>query len=122
MKRSEIREEAVKKLYSYFISSEVDRNYEEAYIKELVEGVILKEDELKKIANSYLKEGWDIDRLSLVDKAIIYVALYELKHTSLPYKVVIDEALNLSKKYSDEKIKDMINAVLDSYYKDNNGR
>lgn len=122
MKRSEIREEAVKKLYSYFISSEVDKNYEEAYIKELVEGVILKEDELKKIANSYLKEGWDIDRLSLVDKAIIYVALYELKHTSLPYKVVIDEALNLSKKYSDEKIKDMINAVLDSYYKDNNGR
>lgn len=122
MKRSEIREEAVKRLYSYFVSNEVDRNYEEAYIKELVEGVILKEDELKKIANSYLKEGWDIDRLSLVDKAIIYVALYELKYTSLPYKVVIDEALNLSKKYSDEKIKDMINAVLDSYYKDHNGR
>lgn len=122
MKRSEIREETVKRLYSYFVSNEVDRNYEEAYIKELVEGVILKEDELKKIANSYLKEGWDIDRLSLVDKAIIYVALYELKYTSLPYKVVIDEALNLSKKYSDEKIKDMINAVLDSYYKDHNGR
>lgn len=122
MKRSEIREEAVKKLYSYFVSGEVDRSYEEDYIKELVEGVILKEAELKKIANSYLKEGWNIDRLSLVDKAIIYVALYEFRYTSLPYKVVIDEAINLAKKYSDIKIKDLINAVLDSYYKDNNGR
>lgn len=122
MKRSEIREEAVKKLYSYFIASELDRSYEDAYIKELVEGVILKEAELKKAANNYLKEGWDIDRLSLVDKAIIYVALYELKYTDLPYKVVIDEALNLAKKYSDIKIKDLINAVLDTYYKDNNGR
>lgn len=122
MKRSEIREEAVKKLYSYFIASELDRSYEDAYIKELVEGVILKEAELKKVANNYLKEGWDIDRLSLVDKAIIYVALYELKYTDLPYKVVIDEALNLAKKYSDDKIKDLINAVLDRYYKDNNGR
>lgn len=122
MKRSEIREEAVKKLYSYFIASELDRSYEDAYIKELVEGVILKEAELKKAANNYLKEGWDIDRLSLVDKAIIYVALYELKYTDLPYKVVIDEALNLAKKYSDDKIKDLINAVLDRYYKDNNGR
>lgn len=122
MKRSEIREEAVKKLYSYFIASELDRSYEDAYIKELVEGVILKEAELKKAANNYLKEGWDIDRLSLVDKAIIYVALYELKYTDLPYKVVIDEALNLAKKYSDIKIKDLINAVLDRYYKDNNGR
>lgn len=122
MKRSEIREEAVKKLYSYFIVSELDRSYEDAYIKELVEGVILKEAELKKAANNYLKEGWDIDRLSLVDKAIIYVALYELKYTDLPYKVVIDEALNLAKKYSDIKIKDLINAVLDRYYKDNNGR
>lgn len=122
MKRSEIREEAVKKLYSYFIASELDRSYEDAYIKELVEGVILKEAELKKAANNYLKEGWDIDRLSLVDKAIIYVALYELIYTDLPYKVVIDEALNLAKKYSDIKIKDLINAVLDRYYKDNNGR
>lgn len=122
MKRSEIREEAVKKLYSYFIASELDRSYEDAYIKELVEGVILKEAKLKKVANNYLKEGWDIDRLSLVDKAIIYVALYELKYTDLPYKVVIDEALNLAKKYSDIKIKDLINAVLDRYYKDNNGR
>ena len=58
-------------------------------------------------------KDWSIDRLSKVDKAIISLAIYELTSTDTPKVVVINEAIELSKKYSDEKVTKLINGVLD---------
>lgn len=85
------------------------------FVKELVMGVIKNEEELDKIANNYLN-NWNISRLGLTDAAIIRIAIYELLHTNTPEKVVINEAVELAKNYSDEKVVKMINGVLDKVY------
>ena len=59
-------------------------------------------------------KDWNIDRISKVDKAILSLAIYELFYTDTPDVVAINEAIELSKKYSDEKVVKLINGVLDS--------
>ena len=69
----------------------------------------------KGMANKYLN-NWTIDRLSKVDKAILSLGIYELLYTKTPSIVAINEAIELSKKYSDEDVTKMINACLDKIY------
>ena len=86
-----------------------------SFIKELVNGVIEHNDELENIANKYLN-NWNISRLGLTDGAILKIAIYELLYTDTPKKVCIDEAIELAKDFSDEKVVGMINGVLDKIY------
>ncbi len=86
-----------------------------SFIKELVYGVIEHKEELEKTANKYLN-NWSIARLGLTDGAILKIAIYELIYTDTPKKVCIDEAIELSKDFSDEKVVGMINGVLDKIY------
>lgn len=89
------------------------------FVMELIDGVIEHNDELEGIANKYLN-NWNISRLGLTDAAIIKIAIYELLYTDTPKKVVIDEAIELAKDYSDEKVVGMINGVLDKVYHESN--
>ena len=82
---------------------------------ELIHGALNKEKDLNSIANKYLN-NWNIQRLGLTDAAIIRIALYELLYTDTPSKVIINEAIELSKSYSDEKVVKMINGMLDKVY------
>ena len=95
------------------IKSVVDIDNE--FVKEIVYGVTTYKEELNSIANKYLN-GWTISRLGNTDQAILQMGIYELKYTDTPPIVVINEAVNLAKQYSDDKVKNMINAALDKYY------
>lgn len=90
---------------------------ENEFVKDIVYGVITYKDELDKIANNYM-EDWSISRLDKASSAILRMSLYELKFMDTPEIVVINEAIELAKKYSDEPIRKMINAVLDKYIKE----
>lgn len=81
----------------------------------LVFGVIEKEKEIDELADKYLVD-WKIERLNKVDKAILSIGIYELVFTDIPSIVAINEAVELSKKYSDEAVTKMINGVLDNIY------
>ena len=71
-------------------------------------------DEL--ITTSTIK--WDLSRLSLVDKSILRLAVYQLKFcTDIPPKVVVNEAIELAKKFSTDKSPPFINGVLDAVLK-----
>lgn len=85
------------------------------FLKELVEGVLNNIEDIDKNISNYL-ENWTIDRLGLTDQAIIRISVYELLYTDTPNLVCINEAIELSKKYSDEKVSKMINGVLDKIY------
>lgn len=87
------------------------------FVKEIVVGVEEKINELDEIANKYLKD-WTIDRLGKTDSSILRMGLYELIYTDTPDIVCINEAVELAKEYSDDKVKNMINAVLDNVMKD----
>lgn len=125
--RSGAREMAMKILYQVSVFEKAKASYDldemfmdiegrnKEFIENIVNEVILKKEELDKKANKYLI-NWEINRLNMVDQAIFEIAIYELIYTDTPKKVVIDEAINLSKKYSEESVVKMLNGVLDKIY------
>ena len=82
------------------------------YLNTLINGVLNNIDDIDKSIEKYI-ESWSIDRLGLTDQAILRISVYELIYTDTPDLVCINEAIELSKKYSDEKVTNMLNAVLD---------
>lgn len=125
--RSELREIIMKVIYQINLLDEAKLDYDvEKLIKEQleiqnefvdtsVEGIIKNKDRIYELANKYLSD-WTMDRLNKVDQAIISLGIYELMYTDVPSVVAINEAIELSKKYSDEAVTKMINGVLDKVY------
>ena len=127
LNRSELRVKIMTILYqiNVYETNKVEYNVDEViksvydieneFVKEIVYGVTTYKEELKNIANKYLS-GWTINRLGNTDQAIILMGIYELLYTKTPPVVVINEEINLAKLYSDDKVKNMINAALDKVY------
>lgn len=67
--------------------------------KKLIKGVLKNKIEIDKIINSVI-EGWNVETLSIVDRAIIRTATYEMKFTKTPKPVIINEAIEITKAYS----------------------
>ncbi len=125
--RSELRKNIMTILYqiNVYVSNKVEYNVEDIikevnpieneFVKDIVYGVITHIDELDNIANSYLNK-WTINRLGNTDQSILRMGIYELLYTNTPDIVVINEAIELAKLYSDDDVKNMINGVLDKVY------
>ena len=129
--RSELREKCMIILYQWdiyknikntdisideIINNNIEDNNE--FTKNIVLGVINNQDELDDLANRYM-ENWTIDRLDKAGASILRMGIYELKYTDTPDVVVINEAVELSKKYSDDSVRKIINAVLDKIRENN---
>ncbi len=91
---------------------------ENEFVKDMVYGVMTYKNDIDTIANKYLN-SWTIDRLGNTDQAILRMSIYELLYTDTPPIVVINEAVELAKQYSDDSVRKMINAALDKIYKEN---
>lgn len=127
MTRHELRYKSMTILYQAFLyeNNNIDYNIDNIieeqmddsnkFVNELVKGVISKREEIDILANRYL-EDWDISRLGFTDQAIIRMGIYEIMWTNTPDVTCIDEAVELAKEYSDEKVCKMINGVLDKVY------
>lgn len=123
-KRSELREKCMIILYQYDLmqNNKIEINIDELmkdtieieneFVKDIVYGVITHKKELDTLANKYIKD-WTIERLDKTGASILRMALFELKYTDTPEVVVINEAIELAKKYSDDAVRKIINAVLD---------
>ncbi|MBI9009736.1 MAG: transcription antitermination protein NusB [Tenericutes bacterium] len=119
MRRSEFREKIVMLLYANELDGQLD---DTDYSKELLnryQEILEKQDEINQVIKDNLV-GYTIDRLNLVDKAIIQNAVYEMLFTKLPPEISINEAVNLTKKFSnldDDSAKRFNNKLLDSISK-----
>ena len=104
----------VKEGMSYDIDEVIKENLEidNKFVRDVVYGVIKNIENIDKIITKYL-DNWDLDRLGKTDKAILRLGTYEMLYYDTPKVVVINEAVELAKKYSDDKIVKLINAVLD---------
>lgn len=124
-KRTELREKATIILYQRDVINNADveelinNNCDTSsdFVNELVYGVITHLDTIDEIANKYMVD-WEINRIDKMGAAILRVAIYELKFTDTPEIVVINEAIELAKKYCDDAIYKIVNAVLDKYIKE----
>lgn len=129
MNRTTMREQTFKLIYSLGVQKQ--ENIEEAielflesneiteqnaiyYIKTTVLGVKENEKIILEQISKNLKSDWKIERISKVDLAILKLAIYELKYTEIPFKVVINEAVELAKKYGEETSKNFVNGILAS--------
>jgi len=98
---------------------EISKEGEELY-KLLINGVVEKQTELDSIISGYLRK-WSMERLMAIDRCILRLAVYEmLYYKNTPIKVVLDEYIELAKKYGDTNSRSFVNAVLDSINKDYN--
>lgn len=122
--RTEAREKIMVILYQidFYKKENIEYNLEDIfhenlemdnkYVKDIVNGVLENQDNIDETINKYL-DNWDLDRLGKTDRAILRLSTYEMIYYDTPKVVVINEAVELAKKYSDDKVVKLINAVLD---------
>lgn len=122
--RSELRNRIMTILYQinvyesdkidYDVENVINENDKESnkFVRDIVYGVLDNKDALDNVINKYIT-NWEIKRLGFIDRAIFRMSTYELIYTKTPHIVSINEGIELSKKYSDEKVTKMLNAVLD---------
>jgi N utilization substance protein B len=122
--RTEAREKIMIILYQidFYIKEKMDFNIDDVikenmeidntYVDEIVHGVCDNMESIDKTITKYL-DGWDLDRLGKTDRAILRLGTYEILFYDTPKIVAINEAVELSKKYSDDKVVKLVNAVLD---------
>ncbi len=131
MKRSQLREIAFTLIYSseiqkemneeqlnYFIEENNLENKEEIdYIISIFNGVKQNNEQITELISQNLKEKWTTNRISKINLSILKVAIYELLYSKVPYKVVINEAVELAKNYGDDSSKSFVNGILASIVK-----
>ncbi|KAF0093631.1 MAG: N utilization substance protein B [Puniceicoccaceae bacterium 5H] len=93
---------------------EEDPNYY-SFAEELIYGVLDNVDEVDEVVKRYAK-NWDFNRIARIDLAILRLAIYEMmERRDIPPIVSINEAIDLSKEYSNPDAKRFINGILDQY-------
>lgn len=135
MERSAIRELTFKLIYSLQIQKQVNLDeqielYIEAnniesdkakeYMQDAVLGIEKNKENINRLIEKNLKADWKLERISKIDLSILRLAIYEIKYKEIPYKVAINEAVELAKKYGEETSKNFINGVLASIVKEEN--
>ena len=136
MNRSAIRENAFKLIYSleiqktenleeqidlFFESNNIEDEQAKKYIKDVIFGINENLEEILKDIEQNLKEDWKLNRISKMDLSILKLAIYEIKYKDIPYKVAINEGLELAKKYGEESSKNFVNGILASVVKEEMG-
>lgn len=81
-------------------------------IRKRVENIKENDEKIMQLIEKNLKKDWTICRLSKVDLAILKLAISELLYTDIPYKVTVNEAVELAKKYGSQHSSKFINGLL----------
>lgn len=129
--RSELREKAMVILYQidilkstgvdFTVENLISENLEvdNEFVRNLVYGVVTHEESIDELANSHMKD-WSIKRIDKTGAAILRMGIYEILYEEdTPNVVAINEAIELAKKYSDDSVRKIINAVLDKIINEN---
>lgn len=134
MERTKKREFAFKLIYS----SEVQKNMEEEqieiflkenrierdtkvkYIRQVFYGIRKHDEEIMNLIENSLKDKWTMERVSKIDLSILKLAIFEMIYSKIEYKIVINEAIELAKKFGEDNSRTFINGVLANIVKEKN--
>lgn len=133
MNRSEARDMAFKFLYQvevqkenneeainlFFENNEIKSEDAKKYILDVANGVSKNLENITELIKKNLKQDWKIERISKVTLAILKLATYEIVYAKIPFKVVINEAVELAKKYGEDSSSSFVNGILASIVKEN---
>lgn len=132
MNRSLAREETFKLLYSleiqkenldeqlemYYENEEISDEKTKQFISDVVKGIENNINKIEEKISENLKKEWKIERISKINLVLLKLAIYEIIYTETPYKVAINEAIELSKKYGDDNSPNFVNGILASIVKE----
>lgn len=135
MNRSETRNMAYKLLYGleiqkpekneiqeqieiFIANNDITENNVKDYIYDVINGIYENEDKIIPIIEKNLKDEWTIDRVSKTNLSILKLATFEIIYSKLPYKVVINEAIELAKRYGDDNSYFFVNGILANIVKE----
>ena len=91
-----------------------------AFLTDLVSGVQTYKTELDKQINQHLKSGWTVERLTLVEKNLLRLGIFEITSFDTPQLVAVNEAIELAKVFSDQKSARFINGLLSQFVTEEN--
>lgn len=128
MKKSEAREILFKAIYEieiqgdatedhldlFLVNNDVTDKSTIDYVKKSINTINEKKEELENIISTNLKKDWKLERIPKINIALLKLAIFEIKYTDTPFKVVINEVVDLAKKYSDDSAPSFINGLLAS--------
>ncbi len=129
MQRSAMRELAFKLVYEmevqkdeeieiFLENNEVTDEKVIEYLKDIKDGITENTEQINSLITSNLKENWSLNRISKINLSLIKLAIYEMIYKDLPYKVAINEVVELAKKYADDSAPVFINGILASIVKE----
>ena len=133
MNRSQMRELTFQLLYQIEIQQEIneetidifcennqiDEEEVKAYMTNIVYGISKNQEKINELISKNLKSDWKIERITRINIALLKLSIYEMIYNEIPYKVAINEVIELAKKYGDESAPNFINGVLASIVKEN---
>ena len=93
-----------------------DDSEQRRFVKDLVDGTLDHSAESDALLTPLL-EGWTIERLPTIDRLLLRMSVFELAHRETPPAVVINEAVELAKKFSTDDSPRFVNGVLESFRK-----
>ena len=127
--RTKSREFAMQMLFQWDMSKQEERKLEVRFWKDakaaektrlfanqLFEGASRSSVELDELISKFAV-NWRLERIAAIDRAVLRLALYELRGSETPHKVIINEAVDLAKKFSSEESGSFVNGILDAYHK-----
>ena len=132
MQRSAMRELAFKLIYGievqknleddylnlFFENNDINQEEVQNYLKEIKEGIEEHKTEIDELISHNLKANWSFNRISKVNLSLIKIAIFEMLYLNLPYKVAINEVIELAKRYADDQAPVFINGILASVVKE----
>lgn len=131
MQRSVMREFAFKLIYGLEVQKEntqeqvdlfieannIENEIAKDYLNDIVKGLKENNEEIEKLISQNLKENWSINRISKINVSLIKIAIFEMLYRNVPYKVSINEVVELAKKYADDSAPVFVNGILASVVK-----
>ena len=117
----EVQKENTQEQIDLFIeANNIENEIAIDYLNDIVKGLNEKNEEIENLITKNLKQNWSINRVSKINVSLIKIAIYEMLYKNVPYKVAINEVVELAKKYADDSAPVFINGILASVVKEKN--
>ena len=116
--QSELNEGNIDEQMKLFLERNSPQGEVEVFMKELVKSILKQIKEIDEVIQKF-SDNWVLDRMTVIDRNILRMGTCELLFNfSTPPKVVINEAIDIAKKYGNEDSPEFINGILDKVYKE----
>ncbi len=112
----DMSQQDARKLEAKFWKAAKAAEQTKVFANQLFEGASHDAPALDELITKFA-EHWRLDRLAAIDRSILRLAIHEMRATDTPAKVVINEAVDLAKKYSSDDAGGFVNGILDAYRK-----